>query len=129
MAQIFASSPLNMGLLTSQGPQFWHLAPQSLRDACSASAELLKKTRNTDLETVALGFGLSSMERHGCPVLVGCSEMPHIVQLIKVWRKLWQPLEADADLVRQQKRQQAIATQEKDEELIMAILRGTKYLK
>lgn len=54
--------------------------------------------------------------------------MEHIVQLVKVWKKLCQPLPESADQIARQKRQLAIATQERDEELIMAILRGTKYL-
>ena len=117
-----------MGLLTSSGPQAWHLAPQTLRDACSASADLLKKARQTNLESVALGFGLGSMQKYQCPTLVGCSELGHIMQLVEVYRKLWEPLEDDASPDRIEKRKKAIARQEGNEELIMAILRGTKYL-
>lgn len=54
--------------------------------------------------------------------------MEHVIQLVNVWTKLWEPLGKDALPERLEERKQAIATQEANEELIMAILRGTKYL-
>lgn len=55
---ILNASPLSMGLLSSKGPPPWHPAPEGMKAACRAAAELCA-ARGTELGQVALHFALT----------------------------------------------------------------------
>lgn len=55
---VLNASPLSMGLLSSKGPPPWHPAPEGMKAACRAAAQLCA-ARGTDLGQVALHFALT----------------------------------------------------------------------
>lgn len=95
--KVFTASPLNMGLLSPQGPPAWH-------PACSNSqnAGLLEATRRArdvasdvwgakgGIVDLSLGFGLRNLEDGGrkVPVLVGAKRQEEIHDAVRVWREV-----------------------------------------
>ena len=55
---VLNASPLAMGLLTNQGPPPWHPAPQPVKDACRAAAELYRG-RGADVAFLGMQFCLA----------------------------------------------------------------------
>lgn len=55
---VLNGSPLAMGLLTNQGPPPWHSAPQAVKDACRAAAELCRD-RGADVAFLGMQFCLA----------------------------------------------------------------------
>jgi len=55
---ILNASPLSMGLLSSKGPPPWHPAPEGMKAACRAAADLCA-ARGADLGRLALHFSLT----------------------------------------------------------------------
>ena len=55
---VLNASPLAMGLLTNQGPPPWHPAPQPVKDACRAAAELCR-ARGADVAFLGMQFCLA----------------------------------------------------------------------
>lgn len=55
---VLNASPLAMGLLSSKGPPPWHPAPEGMKAACRAAAELCA-ARGADLGQIALHFALT----------------------------------------------------------------------
>ncbi|OWK43113.1 aldo/keto reductase [Fimbriiglobus ruber] len=49
------ASPLSMGLLTNQGPQPWHPAPQVVKDGCRAAADFCR-LHGADISTLGMQF-------------------------------------------------------------------------
>lgn len=125
------ASPLNMGLLTSAGPPYWHLAPQPLRDACLEINEQLEH-RSTDaaattIQAVALGFALKSslpVSRGGLdtPVVVGCSHPSHLHDCIRIWQTLYGPGGSS-------EQGDARKTQKVHEDIALTALQATGYQK
>lgn len=125
--QIFNASPLNMGLLSAQGAQDWHLAPPELKKACHDSNAYLVAERNTTLQSVALGFGLNSTRELGCNTVVGCTLPEHVIELMQRWKLLFAD-KIDGGIHGQQ-RVDALAVQAQNEEKVKEILGETGYLK
>lgn len=91
--QIVNASPLSMGLLRASGPQAWHPAPPTLLSASSEAAHLCV-TRNTTLEAVSLGFGLTSASSDPDPTrwtstVVGFSNPDEVKETARVYKKLY----------------------------------------
>jgi L-galactose dehydrogenase len=55
---VMNASPLCMGLLSDNGPQDWHPAPEAVKAAGRAAAELCRK-RGASLATLGMQFGLT----------------------------------------------------------------------
>jgi D-arabinose 1-dehydrogenase len=126
--QIFNASPLNMGLLSSQGAQEWHLAPPALRQACSDANAHLSTKRSTTLQSVALGFGLGSTTELGCNTVVGCTMPEHVSELMERWNMLY-ALSHEEGACSSEKRTQALSDQSRDEHEVKEILGKTGLLK
>lgn len=58
---VINASPLGMGLLSNQGPQPWHPAPASLKEACARAAALCR-ARGSDLAKLGIQFAASCAE-------------------------------------------------------------------
>ena len=129
--QVLNASPLNMGLLTTSGPQSWHLAPPSLRSACAAAAAELSSAHATSLEAVANGFGLASTRKElGCNTVIGCSIPEHVDQVLRIWKALYAPRDAfSTDAAQgQASREASIAAQRQHEAVVRDLLKETGYL-
>lgn len=127
--QIFNASPLNMGLLSAQGPQEWHLAPPSLREACAEANSYLSKERGTTLQSVALGFGLNSTREMGCNTVVGCTMVEHVHELLERWNTLYASESEEEAACEGAEREEALKMQSENEESVKAILGKTGLLK
>lgn len=129
--QVLNASPLNMGLLTTLGPQPWHLAPPSLRSACAAAAAELSSAHSTSLEAVANGFGLASTQHElGCNTVIGCSVPEHVEQVLSIWKALYTPLDGSSPHAAQEQasREASIAAQKHHEAAVKKLLKETGYL-
>ena len=52
---VLNASPLSLGLLTNQGPPWWHPAPEAVKDACRKAAELCR-AHGADIATLGMQF-------------------------------------------------------------------------
>lgn len=120
---VLNASPLNMGLLSTQGAHFWHLAPDTLKAACKEAAEKLISEKQTTLQAVALGYGLKSSTFPSCHTVVGCNTPAHVEELMTAWNTLY----AGGDVTDSGK-EVATKTQHENEEFVWEFLRPTGYL-
>ena len=124
-----------MGLLSASGPPFWHLAPPTLKIACSRANELLEKERSTTLQAVALRFALglgrtasdSVEEQGGMKTVVGCSRLEHVTECLTAWRKVTL-VEGDVIMEERSDTQDEKNVQKENEELVTEYIRQTGYL-
>ncbi|CDZ97837.1 Predicted oxidoreductase [Phaffia rhodozyma] len=96
--RLLTASPLNMGLLSSQGPPAWHPAcsnpanaglAEAARQAGKLAGELWS-ARGGAVD-LALGFGLrnlNGLNGEKVPVLVGAKNQEEIHQAVRVWSEV-----------------------------------------
>ena len=79
------ASPLNMGLLTTQGPPTWHPASPELRRAVDEAKEVVADSRLTiasrpvKIEDVAVSFGMRDVGSGPTPpVVVGVATLDQV---------------------------------------------------
>lgn len=86
-----------MGLLTANGPPYWHPAPPALRDACKEAHEWLASGSGnlpaSSLQSEALRYGLGSALPAaagglGITAVIGCTLPEHVEELVKIWWSL-----------------------------------------
>ena len=86
--QVFAASPLGMGLLAPPpaAPPAWHPAPKALRDAAS---EAVRVVGNEEIAKVALAWSVrvaAAAEEGRMPVVVGMSNVREVHEAVEAWR-------------------------------------------
>ena len=79
------ASPLNMGLLTTQGPPAWHPASPELRRAVDEAKEIVRDSglsvagRPVKMEDVAVSFGMRDVGAGPTPpVVVGVATLDQV---------------------------------------------------
>jgi D-arabinose 1-dehydrogenase len=82
--QIITASPLAMGLLRSAGPQLWHPATQSQRDAVIRAAEYVEK-RGHNMADTSMRFVYSRW--HGC-IVGGWSSVKELEDAVQMWHQV-----------------------------------------
>ncbi|KAN0131040.1 Aldo/keto reductase [Lactarius tabidus] len=86
VAQVFAASPLGMGLLAPPpAPPAWHPAPSAVRDAAS---EAVRVVGEAEVARVAVAWSVSKAQaREGrMPVVVGMSNLKEVHAAVEAWR-------------------------------------------
>jgi L-galactose dehydrogenase len=72
---VISAAPLGMGLLTYSGPPNWHPAPETLRAACTRTAQMCRE-RGSDVSQLGLQFALSN--NHICSTLIGIGSLQQL---------------------------------------------------
>lgn len=72
---LMAAAPLSMGLLTVAGPQPWHPATASLKEACATAANMCE-SKGVNISSLALLYSLSQSEV-GC-TLLGMNDLQQV---------------------------------------------------
>lgn len=82
---VMNASPLNMGLLTTQGPPAWHPASPELRRAVDEAKEIVRDSglsvagRPVKMEDVAVSFGMRDVGAGPTPpVVVGVATLDQV---------------------------------------------------
>lgn len=88
VSQVFAASPLGMGLLAPPpAPPAWHPAPSAVRDAAS---EVVSVVGEAEVAKVAVAWSVSKAwegESEGrMPVVVGMSNLREVHAAVEAWR-------------------------------------------
>ena len=82
--QLINASPLCMGLLTPNPPE-WIPAPPELK---AASLDACSTTWDGGLPNVALGFSYRKSRELGIPTVVGMGSLEQVHETMKVWREV-----------------------------------------
>jgi D-arabinose 1-dehydrogenase len=99
IAQIVAASPLSMGLLTDNTPD-WHPAPAALKAARDKNIQLCAEKKSS-LPDVALSYAYKRAKEHEWPMIVGLSTPEEVHASMRAWRAVHEstelnPLEQEA---------------------------------
>lgn len=96
LSQVFAASPLSMGLLTANPPP-WHPAPQKLKEVAKNAYERVKEWPG-ELPNLAVGYTLKREgEVMGCgvgltvPTVIGLSNLHEVHEAVNLWREVNNP--------------------------------------
>ena len=82
--RVFTASPLSMGLLRSAGPQPWHPATQSQKDAVIKAVEYIEKQGHNVADT-CMRFVFAKWD--GC-VIGGWSSVKELEDAVKMWHRV-----------------------------------------
>jgi D-arabinose 1-dehydrogenase len=82
--KVLTASPLSMGLLRSAGPQPWHPASKSLRDAVKRASDYLESSGD-NLADAAVRYVFANW--HGC-VIGGWSNIQELEGAVKMWHSV-----------------------------------------
>lgn len=86
VGQLITASPLSMGLLTPNPPE-WSPAPQKLKSASSEAVGICSAWAG-GLPNIALGFAYRSARQLGIPTVVGMASLEQVHETIRVWREI-----------------------------------------
>lgn len=86
VGQLLTASPLCMGLLTPNPPE-WSPAPQKLKSASSEAVGVCS-TWPGGLPNIALGFSYRNARRLGIPAVVGMGSLEQVHETVRVWREI-----------------------------------------
>ena len=84
--QLITASPLCMGLLTSDPPE-WSLAPEKLKLASSEAVDVCS-TWAGGLPDVALGFSYRNARHLGISTVVGMGSFEQVHETMRIWREI-----------------------------------------
>ena len=82
--RVLTASPLSMGLLRSAGPQPWHPATQSQKDAVIKAVEYVEKQGHNVADT-SMRFVFAKWD--GC-VIGGWSSIKELEDSVKMWHRV-----------------------------------------
>jgi len=86
VGQLLTASPLCMGLLTPNPPE-WSPAPKKLRTASSEAVDICS-TWTGGLPNIALGFAYRNARHLGMPTVVGMGSLEQVHETMRVWREI-----------------------------------------
>lgn len=86
VGQLLTASPLCMGLLTPNPPE-WSPAPEKLKLASSKLVDVCSAWSG-GLPNIALGFTYRTARRLGMPTVVGMGSLEQVHETMKVWREI-----------------------------------------
>jgi len=86
VGQLLTASPLSMGLLT-QNPPEWSPAPKKLKSASSEAVDLCS-TWAGGLSDISLGFSYRNARHLGVSTVVGMGSLEQVHGTVKVWREI-----------------------------------------
>ena len=86
VGQLITASPLCMGLLTPNPPE-WSPAPQKLKSASSEAVNVCS-TWTGGLPGIALGFAYRNARHLGIPTVVGMGSLEQVHETMRVWRAI-----------------------------------------
>lgn len=86
VGQLITASPLCMGLLTPNPPE-WSPAPDKLKTASSEAVDACSAWPG-GLPNVALGFAYRNARQLGMPTVVGMGSLEQVHETMRVWREI-----------------------------------------
>ena len=86
VGQLITASPLCMGLLTLNPPE-WSPAPQKLKSASSEAVDLCS-TWTGGLPDIALGFSYRNAKHLKIPTVVGMGSLEEVHETMRIWREI-----------------------------------------
>lgn len=84
--QLLTASPLSMGLLTTNPPE-WSPAPAELKSASSEAADVCSAWAG-GLPDIALGFSYRNARHLGISTVVGMGSLEQVHETMRVWREI-----------------------------------------
>jgi len=86
VGQLLTASPLCMGLLTPNQPE-WSPAPEKLKSASSEAVDVCSAWTG-GLPDIALGFAYRNARNLGIPTVVGMGSLEQVHETMRVWREI-----------------------------------------
>ena len=86
VGQLITASPLCMGLLTPNPPE-WSPAPQKLKSASSEAVDACS-TWPGGLPDIVLGFAYRNARQFGMPTVVGMGSLEQVHETMRIWREI-----------------------------------------
>ena len=86
VGQLITASPLSMGLLTPNPPE-WSPAPPKLKSASSEAVDICS-TWAGGISNIALGFSYRNARHLGISTVVGMGSLQQVHETMKVWREI-----------------------------------------
>lgn len=86
VGQLLTASPLCMGLLTPNPPE-WSPAPEKLKSASSEAVDVCSAWTG-GLPDIALGFAYRNARDLGIPTVVGMGSLGQVHETMRVWREI-----------------------------------------
>jgi len=84
--QLLTASPLSMGLLTPNTPE-WSPAPKKLKSAASEAVDICS-TWIGGLPNISQGFAYQNARRLGIPTAVGMGSLEQVHETMRIWREI-----------------------------------------
>ncbi|ODN81436.1 hypothetical protein L202_01866 [Cryptococcus amylolentus CBS 6039] len=90
--RVISAAPLSMGLLTTDGGPEWHPARDipPLWHAARAASSLCLASQ-TSLEQISLSYAYRAISQPSgkrVPVVIGCTELEHVKESVKMWNQV-----------------------------------------
>ena len=86
VGQLITASPLCMGLLTPNPPE-WSPAPQRLKSASSEAVDACSAWPG-GLPDIVLGFAYRNARQLGMPTVVGMGSLEQVHETMRIWRAI-----------------------------------------